>query len=441
MEIDLTNCDREQIHLLGHVQTFGCLIALSTDWLVVHASCNTQEIIGISAEDMIGTPVRNVFAEDALHDIRGAVQTLNSKDANAHLFDVKVLSGDDRRFNIALHRTGRNTVVELEPALPLEKQTDSLSQVRNMIDRLNGAADVDALCKMAARFIGLLTGFDRVMVYRFAPDLSGQIIAEAAQPGIDTFIGLRYPASDIPSQARELYKRSLIRIISDVNDKVSPIIPEANSENEKVDLSLSTLRAVSPIHLEYLRNMGVEASMSISILNQGNLWGLFACHHYKPLVLDARVRSACDLFGQVFGFVLASLENRRKSSDMEAVRDLHDDLMRHFAEGGRIADNFEFILDGLAQVVEFDGAVSWIDGQFRQVGTTPTRDEIMTLVRFLNTTATSQVYATNCLHKVHPPAEDYIARGSGVLALPVSRRPRDYIMLFRGEVAKTVTWA
>ncbi|MWV28243.1 HWE histidine kinase domain-containing protein [Aurantiacibacter rhizosphaerae] len=441
MKVDLTNCDREEIHLLGHVQTFGCLLAFSSDWLIVHASCNTDEILGVKAEEIIGTSALDVITESALHDIRGAVQTLNAMDATAHLFDVRVRANDDRRFNIALHRTGRNTIVEIEPALSQEKQKDSMSQVRNIIDRLNGVDDVDKLCKIAARFVGLLTGFDRVMVYRFAPDLSGQVIAEAANPGIDSFMGLRYPASDIPSQARELYRRSLIRIISDVNDKVSPIIPEANSENEKVDLSLSTLRAVSPIHLEYLRNMGVEASMSISIMVNGKLWGLFACHHYKPLVLDARVRSACDLFGQMFGYVLAALENRRKSNDMEAVRNLHDDLMRHFAEGAKVEDDVDFILEGLDEIVDFDGAVSWIDGKFRQVGNTPTKDEIMTLVRFLNTTATSQVYSTNCLHKVHPPAEDYIARGAGLLALPVSRKPRDYIMLFRGEVAKTVTWA
>ncbi len=441
MDVDLTNCEREEIHLLGHVQTFGCLLALSSDWLVVHASRNTQDHLGVKAEDMIGEPVRNFLTENAVHDIRGAIQTLVAKDAVARLFDTKVLRDNDQRFNIVLHRSGKITIVEIEPALPREEQTDSMSQVRNIIDRMNGTETIDRLCRTAAKFIQLFTGFDRVKVYRFAPDQSGEVIAEATKPGVDSFLGLRYPASDIPSQARTLYKRSLIRIISDVDDDVSPIIPEVNSDSEKVDLSLSTLRAVSPIHLEYLRNMGVKASMSISIMCHGKLWGLIACHHYKPLVLDYRVRSACELFGQMFSFVLTGLEDNRRNKDAEAARNLHDSMMRHFAEGSKIGSDFNFIVDGLAEIIDFDGAVGWIDGEFRQVGVTPTKDEIMTLVRFLNTTATSQVYATNSLYKVHPPAEDYIPRGAGVLALPVSRRPRDYILLFRSEVAKTVKWA
>lgn len=440
-KVDLTNCEREEIHLLGHVQTFGCLIALSSDWLVMHASRNIKDHLGIETEEIIGTPLRDFLRENAVHSIRGAVQTLTTPDAIARLFDIPLLPEREELFNIALHRTGRTTIVEIEPATKSEERGDSLSQVRNIIDRLNTCADMDRLCNTAARFLRAFAGFDRVMVYRFAADDTGEVVAEAASSNLEPFLGLRYPASDIPKQARALYKRSLIRIISDVDDQVSPIIPEVNTENEKLDLSLSTLRAVSPIHLEYLRNMGVTASMSISIIHNGKLWGLFACHHHEPVVLDYRVRSACELFGQMFGFVLSRFEDERRSIDAEAARSLHDDLMRHFAEGADISSDFEHIVDGLSDLVEFDGAACWIDGVYKNVGKTPTSDEAMALVRFLNTSATSTVYATDCLHKVHPPAEDYIDRAAGVLALPVSRTPRDYLMLFRGEVAKTVKWA
>ncbi|WP_137681719.1 HWE histidine kinase domain-containing protein [Aurantiacibacter suaedae] len=441
MEVDLTNCDREEIHLLGHVQSFGCLIALSSDWLIMHASQSTERFLGEKATNLIGLPLHQILSEKAIHEVRGAVQLLSTRDSIGRLFDLKLLPGSDRLFNLALHRTGRTTIIEIEAADEKGQCVDPLMQVHNIVSRLKTCKDVQSLAETAARFLRVFLGFDRVMVYRFAKDDTGQVITESAAHGVDTFLGLRYPASDIPRQARALYLRSVIRIISDVDDRVSPILPEVNSENEKLDLSLSTLRAVSPIHLEYLRNMGVKASMSISIIVDGKLWGLFACHHYKPLVLDYVTRSAAELFGQMFGFLLAHQLEVRRKQDSEVARELHDDLMRHFAQSSSLSDDLDQIIDGLRDLVAFDGAAAWIDGKFQTSGATPTRDEIMTLVRFLNTTATSTVYATDCLMQVHPPAADYTQRASGVLAMPVSRKPRDYIMLFRGEIAKQVTWA
>ena len=441
MKVDLTNCDREEIHLLGHVQSFGCLLALSSDWLIMHASLSVQDHLGLAAEDIIGTPMRDFLTPEATHELRGAVQLLTTPDSIGRLFGIALLPGSDRRYNVALHRIGRATVVEIEPVPENSGSIDSLMQVRSAIDRLSTCPDMPSLCHTAARFMRAISGFDRVMVYRFAEDGTGEVVAESAAHGIDSFLGLRYPASDIPRQARALYLRSLIRIISDVDDKVSPIVPEVNSEQDKLDLSLSTLRAVSPIHLEYLRNMGVKASMSVSIIHNGKLWGLFACHHYKPRVLDYMTRSSCELFGQMFGFVLTRLIDTQASKDAETARDLHDRLMRQFAEGGDIGSDFEVIVDGLRDLIAFDGAAGWIDGQFRSIGATPTRDEVMALVRFLNTTATSAVFATDCLMNVHPPAADYTLRAAGLLAMPVSRSPRDYVMLFRGELARQVNWA
>ncbi|RIV86104.1 GAF domain-containing protein [Aurantiacibacter xanthus] len=441
MEVDLTNCDREEIHLLGHVQSFGCLIALSSDWLIMHASQSAERYLGLKANDLIGLPLHQILTAKALHEVRGAMQLLATRDSIGRLFDLPLLPGSDRLFNLALHRTGRATVIEIEPADEQGQRVDPLMQVHNIVGRLKTCPDVETLSETAARFLRAFLGFDRVMVYRFASDDTGAVIAESAAHGIGSFLGLRYPASDIPRQARALYLRSVIRIISDVDDKVSPILPEVNAENEKLDLSLSTLRAVSPIHLEYLRNMGVKASMSISIIVDGKLWGLFACHHYQPLVLDYVTRSAAELFGQMFGFLLSHQLEVVRKQDAERARDLHDDLMRHFAESSSISGDLGQIIDGLKDLVAFDGAAGWIAGTLQTRGTTPTHDEIMALVRFLNTTTPSQVYATDCLMQVHPPAADYTQRAAGVLAMPVSRTPRDYIMLFRGEVAKQVTWA
>jgi len=441
MTVDLTTCDHEPIHLLGHVQTFGCLIAVSSDWIILHASRNTGDHLGLDAEGLVGRALRGLISDSAIHSIRSRLQLLSGENAIERLYGIYLFDGDDRRFNIAVHVSGRAFVLEFEPYSEDEDRRDYLASVRTMVDRIGSGRTVEEICNASARFVKALTGFDRVMVYRFRHDDTGEVLAEAATSGIGSFLGLRYPASDIPAQARELYRRSLLRIIADVDDKVSEIIPPANPQNQLLDLSLSGLRAVSPIHLEYLRNMDVKASMSISILQNGKLWGLFACHHYSPRVLNYSVRTACDLFGQMFSFVLERVESQRKSADAERARGLHDRLMRQLAEGSRIGEDFDSIVDGLADLIPFDGAAGWIEGEYHAIGQTPTEAEFMPLVRILNTGETSRVYSVDCIADVHPPAAGWVERGAGLLALPVSRTPRDYIVLFRQEVSKTVNWA
>ena len=442
MDVDLTNCDREPIHELGHVQSFGCLVCVSPDWLVLRASANTADHLGVAASDMIGSPLRDFFSLSALHDIRAEIQSLSSPDAIARRYDVQLFDDRADAFNVAVHRTSENIIIEIEPVLADGRSRESaLAQVRGIIERLKQSESVEKLSCDAARFVKALSGFDRVMVYRFAPDGSGEVIAEAKSADADPFLGLRYPASDIPKQARALYMRSPIRIISDIRDKVSPIVPELSATGQPLDLSLSTLRAVSPIHIEYLRNMGVGASMSISIMDGDRLWGLIACHHDTPRRLDHAVRSACDLFAQMFGFLLAQVNSRRSAEETDRARELHNALMRQLAEGGSIIEDFDLIVAELSELIEFDGAIAWIDGEFRQWGKTPAREEVDRLMRFLNTADTSTVFATDCLMSVFPPAEDFVGRAAGLMALPVSRTPRDYVILFRGELARKVTWA
>ncbi len=172
-----------------------------------------------------------------------------------------------------------------------------------------------------------LTGFDRVMVYRFDPDGSGEVIAESARSSLDPYLGLHYPASDIPKQARALYERNWLRIIADVDAAPVPVLPARDPHGRLLDLSMSSLRTVSPIHLEYLRNMGVAASLSVSILRGGKLWGLFACHHTEPRHLSLERRTGAELFGQMFSLILESREREAETAYEASSRALHDRLM------------------------------------------------------------------------------------------------------------------
>lgn len=438
-EVDLTNCDREPIHILGRVQAFGGLISMSSDWIVNHASTNIEHMLGRPAEALIGLPVTECVHEPALHDIRAKLQLLSSEDAVERIFGLQ-LQESGALYDVAVHRSGRSIVVEIEPHDPNER-TDYMSYVRPMIDRIGSADSVEMLCDTAARQLRALIGFDRVMVYRFEDDDSGTVIAEALTTGMEPFKGLRYPATDIPKQARALYKRNLLRIIADSSDEGHKIIPATNPDGEPLDLSLSTTRAVSSIHLEYLRNMGVSASLSVSIIKRGKLWGLFACHNDTPKTVSYGVRTAAELFAQLFSFVLDQKEVDEQVEERTRARVLHDQLMAQIAEQSSISENFETITDAIGSVVPFDGVVGWIDGQYKAKGSVPSQAEFLELVRFLNTITASQIYASKKLSSVYPAAEQFADRAAGLLVLPVSRTPRDYIVLFRREVAQSVQWA
>ncbi len=437
--LDLTNCDREPIHLLGHVQSFACLIAVTSDWLITRASQNTKDFLGLEPAGIFGRSLTEFFSEQAIHDLRSRMQLMWDEDAVERAFDVALLPDSDEKFDVAIHRSGAEIVMECQKS-DLNRNTDQGSVVRPIIGRLKNENSVDAVCQQASRFVRSLTGFDRVMVYKFRPDDSGEVIAETTRAGLDPFLGLRYPASDIPKQARALYKRNLLRIISDVDDKVSPILQQSNNAGP-LDLSLSASRAVSPIHLEYLRNMGVKASMSISIVIRGKLWGMFACHHYEPRILNYGIRSAAELFAQMFSFVLERIENDIEREEAVRARILHDQLMSQLAEGQSLAQNFEVISDAMRALIKSDGAALWVDGEFLNIGHTPSKDQFTGLARHLNVHPSSQIIATNCIADDYPDAIQFQDKAAGMLVLPVSRTPRDYIVFFRRELVQEVRWA
>jgi len=304
--VDLTNCDREPIHTLGTIQPIGFLIAVSKDWIVNRASENIAEFLGCASAEMIGKPLAEFLLPRALHDLRNKVAILRGADALERLFACELVKGG--YFDVAMHVSGASIVIEGEPG-DIAAQ-DTTGTVRSMIGRLDMASDMPAFYREGARQVRALLGYDRVMVYRFDRDGSGEVVGEVCKSGIGTFKGLRYPASDIPQQARLLYKRSLLRMISDIHAVPVVIAPQLDEAGNPLDLSLSTLRFVSPIHVEYLKNMGVGASLSISIIVDGELWGLFACHHYSPRVPPFQMRSVSELFAQMFALRLESRERR-----------------------------------------------------------------------------------------------------------------------------------
>lgn len=437
--IDLTNCDREPIHIIGRIQSFGLLLAVSPEWIITHASRNITDHVGREAETLIGCSAREILDDTAIHTLRTRLQLLATPEATERVFGLD-LFGDGRLFDIALHISGRSIVLEAE-AGNTEPFHHYINYVRPMAERVKHGGTTLKMCEIAARQLRALTGIDRVMVYRFSEDGSGEVIAESRANGIDGFLGLHFPATDIPAQARALYMRNLLRIIGDIDDPTIDIVPQRDPYGNALDLTMSTLRAISPIHIEYLRNMGVRASLSVSIMRDGKLWGLFACHHYQPLKLSYPLRTAVELFGELFAYMLDQSENAHSKLMGQKSQELHNRLMARLAEGKSLLQDFEAFGMETHSVIPFDGIVCYVDGQFLARGKVPTEDEFLALMRFLNTTGTGEIWLTDHLSAFHPPAAAYSDRCAGILALPVSRNPRDYIVLFRSEILQDVRWA
>lgn len=439
IEVDLTNCDREPIHELGAIQPFGFLIGLSSDWLVRRASANIDEYLGVKADDLLGAPLHEYFSEQSIHTLRNRMTMLRGADAVERVFGLPIVEGGPK-FDFALHMAADGIIVEGEPS-DARGDVDTASTIRAMVARLEDADTLTAFYREGARQVRALTGFDRVMVYRFDRDGSGSVVAEAVKNGIGNFLGLRYPASDIPQQARKLYIRTPFRIISDVTAQPVPIVPTLDERGAPIDLSLSILRSVSPIHIEYLKNMGIAPSLSISIIVDGKLWGLFACHHYSARRLGFERRSIAELFGQMFAFKLESRERKALSVYETAARATSDRLLAAVAGDASLLENADWLGDALSQTVPCDGVGIWIDGKVAHSGFSPPASAFPKLVRRLNAMAAGRIYATDHISEVLPEAQQYASHAAGVLAIPISRSPRDYVLLFRQEKIRTVEWA
>ena len=435
--VDLTNCDREPIHIPGSVQPFGFLLAVLSDFTICMASDNVESFLGTDVADLLQQPLSGVISEAAVETIRSRVDHLGGPDATERLFGLELQPGKPP-FDLSIHLSGVYLIIEAESSVH-EPGVNSGELVRLMLERIRKTRGMADLAREAARQLKVLTGFDRVMVYQFHPDGSGEVIAETAESGLESFFGLRYPASDIPRQARALYQRNWLRIIADIDARPAALMSTATHNAGLLDLSMSVLRSVSPIHIEYLRNMGVAASMSVSILRDGKLWGLFACHHYSPRYISFDKRTASELFGQMFSWIV---EGREREGDVAYEARAHQVQERLIEIAASHDHSRRAIVDFLGdyrKMIECDGVAVWSDNTIALQGETPTEDEVKDLVAFINRTSPGRIFASAEIAKVYAAGQAFRDRAAGFLA--ISRAPRDCLIFFRREVTRSVYWA
>ena len=437
-EVDLTNCDREPIHIPGAVQSHGCLIACDpTLESVRRRSANAPQMLGLDAARFEGAAFAELVGESFAHDLRNALSKARDPRRPGLLFNRR-LNESGPGFDICVHTFADHALVEFEPALSTE--SGALDIARSLISRTQSRSVLADLIAVTPRLLRAVLGYDRAMVYRFAEDGSGKVVAEDKRIDLESFFGQHFPAGDIPAQARQLYLRNTIRVINDAHDPGVAVTPRLDAQGAALDLSFAHLRAVSPIHLEYLRNMGVAASMSLSIIVNGELWGLIACHHYAPRALTLAQRVAAEMFAEVFSLRVEASERAEALAAATRAREALDRIVSETSAQTHVADFLRSRLPALNALIPSDGVGVLIDGEWRTHGVAPPPERLEALGRFLRETSGARVYATHSLSQAFPEAADYAGCASGLLAVPLSQLPRDFLAFFRREQVETLNW-
>ncbi|GJE39581.1 ATP-binding protein [Methylobacterium persicinum] len=436
--VDLSVCDREPIHIVGSVQPHGFLLTLALpDLTVVQASENAPS----SASP--GASLDGAFPELAVL-VRRYLDGEAPQDGATYLRTVTLGSGSSRQgYEVAAHRVDDLVVLELEETdnLSGDAGLDALTpRLRAFVEHLHAARSVEDLCQLLAEDIRYVTGFDRALVYRFDRDWHGTVLAEDGSGILPSYLDLRFPASDIPAQARELYRRNRLRIIPDAGYRPVPIHPSATPAGKPLDLSQSVLRSVSPVHVEYMRNMGTMASMSVSILVDGALWGLVSCHNRDPKRVPLQARNACDFLTQIFALQLAARERGAQAEQRLALGAVQARLLAYMAEEESFVDGLLNHPDDVLALVNASGAAVVTAEKCRLLGATPSEREVRALSDWLAARDEEEVFVAEALSEVFPPAEAFADRASGVLAISVSKKYASYVLWFRPEVVRTVKW-
>ncbi|MBK1658812.1 HWE histidine kinase domain-containing protein [Paracraurococcus ruber] len=442
-EADLTNCDREPIHIPGSIQPHGMLLILHPDSLVVlQAAGDPAALLGWTGAPVVGSRLHDLLPAEVVGALGRLLDSLPGLPRSRASLEAVLPGG--QRADLILHRAAAGLMLEIEPLpgdLPSVRPSP-LPLVQAMLARVAAAPSLREACQAATEEVRRVTGFDRVMVYRFLPDGSGAVIAEARAEDLGSFLDLHYPASDVPQQARQLYLDNWVRLIPDAAYVPRPIEPALSPlTGEPPDLSFCGLRSVSPLHLEYLANMGVRASMSLSLVRNGRLWGLIACHHRTPWQLPFVQRAACEVFAQMVSLQFEAQEQSEDFAERERQQRVHEGLLRVMAQEGDLAQGLIRHRPNLLDFVRSDGVALLIEGSYAAIGRTPEEAEVRALAGVLAGLAEDGVAATDSLPALFPPAAAHAAVASGVLMLVVSRDPRDCILWFRPEVPQTVTWA
>ncbi len=440
-----TNCDREQIHLLGHVQPHGVLIVINElELTIVQISENTIPFFNLPASSFINQSLGVLFEQSQIDIL--LISFLSQQDLEVSN-PIKLTAQVQKKkylFQGVMHRSDGLLILELEP---FSKNADSnigfYHLAKSAAANIRKAENFVEMSNSLAQQVRKITRLDRVMIYRFEPDDSGIVIAEAKDEHVESFLGLHFPSADIPELARKLYYKSWLRQIVDVNSQPVPIIPLNNPFTQApIDLSFSTLRSVSRNHIKYLQRMGVAASFSISLINEGRLWGLIACHGFSPRYIDYETRKVCEFLGQIMSIEIVNKHEQEFKKAQEKTKIIQAKLKSSILKANQSINHLLFQdKEDLLNLVNAQGVVICLDNHISDIGKVPSKEIVRSLISWL-ASKEQDVFDTNCLSQHYPEAIAIKDIASGLLAISIALDHTSYhIIWFRGEVIQTINWA
>lgn len=438
--VDLTNCDIEPIHIPGKIQSHGFLIAIDKiSQNINFVSDQVNQFLNVAPKDLLlksFTVLNNFFdlpdANSNLGDlIKLGIITKNFDAITPYLLKIKHLT-----YYLIVTESENNWLLEFEP---VTLQYDLQSLIGKSASIMLQGKNVTALLHAAAKEVKKLINYDRVMIYKFMDDGHGEVVAEEKEPDLEAFLGLHYPASDIPKQARALYKLNLTRLIADVSQTDAAIL--SHQKDAVLDLTNSHLRAVSPIHIQYLKNMGVCSSFSISLLCNGELWGLIACHNYTPKFIDYKAREGAKLIGEILS---SALEYRQAEEDFDTVerfKDAANALAKQLNQEQFFTDALLAREISLLTLTKATGVAIYFDNTLKTKGIVPDEEDILTLIDWIKGVSDEAIYYTHRLPEIFHQANKYKNIAAGVLVCTISKDTHEMILWFKPEQITTVNWA
>jgi chemotaxis family two-component system sensor kinase Cph1 len=441
-QVNLNNCDVEPIHVPGSIQSHGFLFALDDLLNICFCSENIEGLLGESYLSFLKKPLQ--FLEQAINHVEHhdfITQLLNIGKSKKGFepnnpYEIVIYG---IAYNLIISASGSFTLLEFDPCVTLPF-VNIQHMIGSSLSEMLADRNLKSLLKNSVVEVKNIIRYDRVMIYRFAPDGHGEVVAESKNKNRESWLGLHYPASDIPKQARELYKKNLTRLIADVNVLPSKITTNKNN-SEPLDLTYSELRAVSPMHIQYLKNMGVASSFSISLIYKNELWGLIACHNYTPKFIDYNARKSSKLIGQILS---SALEFRQDGENQKT----HKDYNEHLDKLTKLLMKHESLATALTQkkinllnIVKANGAVLVYDHQVITLGVTPNEEQLKKLLKWVGNKRTKTSYHTDHLSSVFPEARPYKQLASGMMVSVLSRERKEYIIWFKPELIHSINWA
>ncbi|MDP3231549.1 MAG: ATP-binding protein [Myxococcales bacterium] len=445
--LTLNNCDSEPVQTPGCVQAHGALLVLRpSDLTVLQASENCEALLGHSPEKLLGRPIAAILGLGGEGRLRAFLEA-EPTDRNPLYVRTLPERGGVPPLDVTVHTIDGVAVVEFEATGRTDAgEPDYYALVKKTVNRLQTADTLKQFCDIAAEEVRALTGMDRVMVYKFHPDLHGEVFAESKRADLDPWLGLHYPADDIPKPARDVFKKTWVRPTPDVAGGLAELVPLVNPDTGRaLIMTYCALRGASVMYTEYLKNMKVTAGFTMPIRRAEELWGLIACHHYSgPKFIPYQVRAACEFLAQVVSLQYKAAEDREHFVYRLKLDGVHQQLVAQAAQEGGLAamtDVSPNLLDGLVA----GGAALFHSDRWWRVGTTPTESQLEALGEWLVArpefiSATRPLYVTDALGREYPAGAAFADVGSGLLALTLSRTHRNLMLWFRPETIQAIHW-